>query len=341
MNNSSDQVLISVIVPVYGVEQYIERCAKSLFEQTMQEGIEFIFVDDCSLDRSIEILEKVLAEYLHRQRQTRILHHKQNRGLPAARQTGIAAAQGEYIAHCDSDDWMDRDACRKIVEKAIAENLDMVIINTHFQLHSGNRVVLFPSELAQRINEDTALSYQMHSAIGDGIVDRIIKKSIYQNTPLLLPATNIGEDLVLTVQLCYYCKKIGCIGQPLNYYYYNSESLINKPTEPVAIKRSGDYKKNIDIVIEFLKQKGLYEKYKYPLSSFKLRCRNLLVPYMNKANYRLWRSTYPELDRWEYFSRLPKKELCQYLLIRSHLYCLYPTFRAIYRRFKYANSNQL
>ena len=335
-----NHVLISVIVPVYGVEQYIERCARSLFEQTMPEGIEFIFVDDCSPDRSIEILYKVLAEYPHRQSQTRILHHEQNKGLPATRQTGIAAGGGRYIAHCDSDDWMDRDACRKIVEKAIVENLDMVIINTHIQLHSGNWVVRFPTELAQHVNEDTVLSYQMQHVLGDRIVDRIIKKSIYQNTSLLLPASNIGEDLVLSVQFCYYCKKIGCIDQPLNYYYYNNESLSNKPTEPVAIKRSQDYKKNIDIVIEFLKEKGLYEKYKHPLSSFKLRCRNLLVPYMSKANYRLWRSTYPELDRWEYFSHLPKKELCKYLMIRSRLYRFYPALQALYRRLKYAHSSQ-
>ena len=67
---------ISVCIPVYGVEKYIERCARSLFEQTMTDGIEFIFVNDCTKDRSIEILENVLTEYPARQKQTRIIHHK-------------------------------------------------------------------------------------------------------------------------------------------------------------------------------------------------------------------------------------------------------------------------
>ncbi|MBO5667722.1 MAG: glycosyltransferase family 2 protein, partial [Lentisphaeria bacterium] len=89
-------IKVSVCIPVYGVEKYIERCARSLFEQTMRDGIEFIFVNDCTPDKSIEILEQILSEYPHRQEQTKIIHHKQNGGLVAARNTGLAHASGEY-----------------------------------------------------------------------------------------------------------------------------------------------------------------------------------------------------------------------------------------------------
>ena len=85
---------VSVIVPVYGVEKYIERCARSLFEQTLDD-IEYIFVDDCSPDRSIEILNQVIGEYPGRKDQVQIIHHASNQGLALARQTGLKAATGE------------------------------------------------------------------------------------------------------------------------------------------------------------------------------------------------------------------------------------------------------
>ena len=99
---------VSVIVPVYGVERYMERCARSLFEQTLDD-IEFIFVDDCSPDRSLDILNEVLEEYVDRQLQTQIVRLDQNGGLPNARKVGLRLATGNYIIHCDSDVWVERD----------------------------------------------------------------------------------------------------------------------------------------------------------------------------------------------------------------------------------------
>lgn len=96
---------VSVIIPVYGVEKYIERCVRSLFEQTLDD-IEYIFVDDCCLDRSIEILDNVIKEYPNRRTDIKIVHHKENKGLAQARQSGIKVATGEYFVHCDSDDWV-------------------------------------------------------------------------------------------------------------------------------------------------------------------------------------------------------------------------------------------
>ena len=117
---------ISVIVPVYGVEKYIERCARSLFEQTL-EDIEYIFVDDCTPDNSISILCKVLSDYPNRKKQVKILHHEKNKGLAQARQTGLKIASGEYIAHCDSDDWVDKDLYEIAHNKAKSESLDVVV----------------------------------------------------------------------------------------------------------------------------------------------------------------------------------------------------------------------
>lgn len=99
---------VSVIIPVYKVEKFVERCVRSLMEQTM-DGIEYIFVDDASPDDSILILHKVLVDYPERSERVKILVHSENKGLPAARNTGLAVAKGEYVFHCDSDDFVEKD----------------------------------------------------------------------------------------------------------------------------------------------------------------------------------------------------------------------------------------
>ena len=78
---------VSVVIPVYGVEKYIERCARSLFEQTLDD-IEYIFVNDCTKDRSIDILNEVINDYPARKQQVRIVHHEENKGSALARLSG-------------------------------------------------------------------------------------------------------------------------------------------------------------------------------------------------------------------------------------------------------------
>ena len=97
---------VSVIIPIYKVEAFIERCAATLMEQTLPE-VEYIFVDDATSDNSIDVLEEVIARYPQRKGQVRIVHNAENKGLPAARNTGLALATGEYIFHCDSDDYVE------------------------------------------------------------------------------------------------------------------------------------------------------------------------------------------------------------------------------------------
>ena len=94
---------VSVVIPVYEAEAFIERCCRSLFEQTLDE-MEFIFVSDGSKDKSIALIKEVLNDYPNRQTQTKIIDRKENRGVSYTRQEGLSHATGEYVIHCDSDD---------------------------------------------------------------------------------------------------------------------------------------------------------------------------------------------------------------------------------------------
>lgn len=105
---------ISIIVPVYNVEQYIKECFDSIAAQTYKGYIECIFVDDCGQDNSVAVLEKLIAEYKG-PIQFSIIHHEHNKGLSGARNTGIRQAKGDYLYFLDSDDTITSDCIEKLV----------------------------------------------------------------------------------------------------------------------------------------------------------------------------------------------------------------------------------
>lgn len=124
---------ISVIIPVYKVEKFVERCVRSIMNQTYTEGVECIIVNDCTPDDSMKIVEKLIADYTG----TicfKLLYHKQNCGLAAVRNTGMSAATGEYILHIDSDDYCEPDMLEKMYSKAIEENADIVVADCYIKL---------------------------------------------------------------------------------------------------------------------------------------------------------------------------------------------------------------
>ena len=114
---------VSVIVPVYGVEHYIERCARSLFSQTFR-SVEFIFVNDCTKDGSMNVLSEVMKEYP--EVDVKVIDLERNMGLPQARRAGVGQATGDYILHVDSDDWIEPNMVERLYERAEETGADMV-----------------------------------------------------------------------------------------------------------------------------------------------------------------------------------------------------------------------
>ena len=119
---------VSVIIPIYGVEKFIGRCAKTLMQQTLKE-VEYIFVNDATPDCSMKVLQEVLARYPERQNSVVVAVHETNKGLPAARNTGLQMAQGEYIFHCDSDDFVEPDMLETLYTEAVMHRADIVSNN--------------------------------------------------------------------------------------------------------------------------------------------------------------------------------------------------------------------
>ena len=121
-----DYPLVSIVIPVYNVELYIEQCAKSLFEQTYQ-NLEFLFIDDASKDNSIQIVQNLIKDYPNRQSQLKIITHSINQGVGTTKKDGILSANGEFILEIDSDDYIETNTVELLIEKAIIEQADIVV----------------------------------------------------------------------------------------------------------------------------------------------------------------------------------------------------------------------
>ena len=134
---------VSVIIPIYKVERYITRCAESLMRQTLPE-VQFVFVDDATPDNSISLLEAVLERYPERRGDVVILRHNANKGLPSARNTGLSVAEGEYIFHCDSDDFVEVDMLAKMYALVEKESADIVWCDWYLSFEGSERYMRQP-----------------------------------------------------------------------------------------------------------------------------------------------------------------------------------------------------
>lgn len=281
---------VSVIIPIYGVEQYIARCAQSLFNQTLDE-VEFIFVDDHTQDNSIVVLEREIQKFPHLKDYIKIQRHEKNYGLPIARQTGLRYANGEYIIHCDSDDWMDKNMLKLMYDKALASNCDIVVCD--YFVSDGTT----QKEEAEYVPDSTnqllrsLLSKQTHSVVWNKLVHR----RLYEKT-IKTPTANNAEDYALICQLSYYCTKVCCIKQPLYYYYHNAESMTKVKSKEHVINRFMQSYENIKLVESFLQERGVDSLYINELDYIKSHEKKLLLPYVQENDVLcIWRSYYQEV----------------------------------------------
>ena len=214
-----EQPKVSILVPVYGVERYIERCTESLMEQTY-EDIEYIFVDDATPDRSIEILEDVVARYPKRRSQVRILQHKNNKGLSAARNTAVAAAVGMYMLHVDSDDYIAKEAIEKLVYAAQTSKADIVIFDT-IELRKDGEVLL----KAEYENRETYIKGLLQHTNRCAHWNKFYRTDFYKHTGIQsVENVRLGEDYAVTPRLVHQAKKISVLHEGLYYYETRNQS---------------------------------------------------------------------------------------------------------------------
>ena len=212
---------VSIIVPVYNVSKFIEKSIRSLFEQTFS-NLEFIFVDDCTPDDSVSIIKSVLEDYPHRKNAVKIVKHEINKGLAAARNTGIQNATGLYIMHIDSDDYVEKDMISVLFEKAKEESADLVICDFYLQWQGIQKYV------KQNYSTDkiSFISMMLRGEALPTVWNKLIKRDLYtKNKISAVPGINYAEDLSVVPKLCYYATKIVKVDKAfIHYVQYNTTS---------------------------------------------------------------------------------------------------------------------
>jgi len=214
----SNGPLVSVILCVYNVEPYIRRCARSVFGQTYP-NIDFVFVDDGSPDKSIEILEDILdKEFSHLKDRVNIIR-QENGGLPKARLAGLKAAKGDYILFLDPDDWCKSIMVEKLVNAAIEKKADVVVCN----YYNAYRHIIIPrreKKFDDRRSTLRALMCHHHfrGYLWDKLVKRELYKDLYDNPDFYFPQMCHCEDLVMTAQVVNRADEIAFIKDRLVYY---------------------------------------------------------------------------------------------------------------------------
>ena len=314
---------VSVIVPIYGVEKYIERCARSLFEQSLDD-MEFIFVNDCTKDRSIELLKKVICEYPLRKKSTKIINKSKNQGLSKARETGILYSTGEYICHCDSDDFVEPTAYEDMYKLAKMYDYDIVKA-AHFVDYYDKTIVMPVYTQSHSVTNRDVLRYVFSWKGWNSIWSLLVKRSLYENVEFTPYA--MLEDFFVTSQLFLKAKKIGYCRSAYYHYIQNPNSICGVKTNDAIINKYRQASYNIRNIIKKLTELQMSE-YQTEIIRLKYESLNILTPAMTDyKNYKIWGSEI-NLSPMEVLSNpyITKNEKLQYLLI---LLRLYPIFKQL------------
>lgn len=227
-----NHVVISVIVPVYNVEKYLSQCIESILNQTFN-NLELILIDDGSTDNSGEICD----EYAIKDNRIRVIH-KENGGISSARNTGLNATKGDYIAFVDSDDYIAMDMFEKMLDIAIKTNADMVKCGfNEFNINSVKRTVNFGKQeiLENDVNGCSLLHLYFQNVLYIVAWNAIYKRDLA--VKVRFPERLINEDNYSAGLYLYYAKKIVCMNEALYYYrdVSNGLSKVGKTKKPLDI----------------------------------------------------------------------------------------------------------
>lgn len=251
---------VSVIVPFYNVENYIEKCLNTLVHQTL-EDIEIILVNDGSTDRSMVVVKKFLEQY-----PDKITYlEKENGGLSDARNYALPYAKGEYIAFLDSDDYVEKTMYKDMYELAKKEDSDMVECNFYW-------------EYPDKKKEDVGVVYngkkEMLEKVRVVAWNKLIKKEVLEKSKVTFPKGYRYEDVEFTYKLIPYLDKVSFLKKPCIHYIQREGSISNNQNE-----RNKEIFDVLEHVIDFYKENDLYEEYKDELEYLYVRyafCSSLL-----------------------------------------------------------------
>ena len=268
---------VSIIIPIYNVEPYIERCLISVFNQTYQD-LEIILVDDCGNDNSMAVVEHIIKSHPNNYK-IYILKHEYNRGLSVARNTGIEAATGEYLFFLDSDDALPTDSIEKLSVLLENQKLDFVIGNYNTVNGIKNRIPLKQGIL---LGNDKIFNGFSSGNWNNWACNKLLNKNFILNNKLFFLEGLINEDNLWSFMLACQAKSIGFAEDYTYDYYMRPDSI----SYTVYEKRLPHLLRIAKEMVKYAESNGLSQNvdvYNY-IEQFKMGIFSDIIKECNSAN---------------------------------------------------------
>lgn len=305
-------IKVSLIVPVYNTEKYLEKCLQSLVNQTLKE-IEVIVVNDGSTDNSIVIAERFEKEY---PKIVKILS-KTNGGLGSARNFGLKHAKGKYIMFVDSDDSIENNAVEELYKIIEKEDLDIVLCDYYYDYETHKT----PVTTSIKEGKITRKEYLM---LPVAAWNKIYKREFLLKIKYNYPDRLWYEDLATNPQLSLYTDKIYYLKKPLYNYLQRTESIMNKTKYNDKMQNIFDV---MDILTNDFKRENGLEKFKEEIEYMYISrlLHDASLRFFKFSNYlenikrinKIIRENYPKWRKNKYY----RKENIKYKIVCNLIYC--------------------
>lgn len=315
-----DKFKVSIIIPVYNVEDYLVCCVNSILNQTYK-NFELILVDDGSVDKSAEICD----EYHKKDTRVKVIH-KKNGGLSSARNAGLDVAKGKYIIFVDSDDFVANNFCEKLI-KGIEENSAEIAICNYSEFENSDMkkecstsenvskdIILTGKKACKRVYGPEGVKYTVAWA-------KIYKKECFEN--IRFPVEKVHEDEYVTYKILYSAKNVLVLSETLYFYRIHSNSIMGRG---FSLHRY-DVFPAYDERINFFKENKEFEL----LAMTQKRKELLLARYSIIAKKKKIYNKVPDVYKFSFFKafRILKKELTNDEL-EYFMYQYYPQIVSVY-----------
>lgn len=245
--NTDKQIKVSILMPIYKVEMFLERTLDSIFTQSYS-NIDYVFVNDCSPDNSLQVLKNTIAKYEVEESRYTIVNHQKNEGIAVSRADCLANAKGDYVYFVDSDDWIEKDAVEKMVSATKEGTIDIVGCDFMKDYMSG-KTTYHHENYAETCRENMlrCLNYDIATVLWK----LLIRRSLFDE--FIICPINIGEDYIISVKLYYYAKSFVSLNKAFYHYVqYNQNRLSFHSLQSIY-----DHIDCVKIIESFLGDKGI------------------------------------------------------------------------------------
>lgn len=286
---------ISIIVPIYKAEQYIKECVESLLNQDF-DSIEYIFVNDCTPDKSIDILSAIIKKYPHRKQDVKIIHNTENKGSGYTRKKGMQSATGDYVIQIDADDWVETNMCSQLYQKAIEVGAD-IVASDYFE-NKGDK----QRYIAQKYKENNWLDFRgiLLGGLHGSVCNKLIKRELYTSHNIYPPENfSLYEDKITTLPLFLKAKKVAYIEQAFLHYRQHDSSMTKVIVNDKMVKDTILF---IEKLYDFFMQENLLPKYEYDFNTCVLYHKKIFM--LDEKYYPYWDNIYPEVNRLKYINSI-------------------------------------